>query len=133
VQDKGFATLVVVLFGVATVLTTLVSLAVIVAYVVASRTSEIAIRVAVGAQPRSMIWLVMRDVAWASVSGTVVGLVASVLFGQVVRALLFDGPSDIWAALMGLAVAVSMISLATAAIAGRRAGRVSPLLALRAQ
>jgi predicted permease len=133
VQDKGFATLVVVLFGAATVLTTLVSLAVIVAYVVASRTSEIAIRVAVGAQPRSMIWLVMRDVAWASVSGTVVGLVVSVLFGQVVRALLFDGPSDIRGALLCLAAVVSAISLATAAFAARRAGRVSPLLALRAQ
>jgi hypothetical protein len=80
-----------------------------------------------------MIWLVMRDVAWASVSGTVVGLVASVLFGQVVGALLFDGPSDVWAALVCLAAIVSTISLATAAFAARRAGRVSPLLALRVQ
>jgi predicted lysophospholipase L1 biosynthesis ABC-type transport system permease subunit len=132
VQDKGFATLVVVLFGAATVLMTLVSLSVIVAYVVVSRTSEIAIRIAIGAQPRSMIWLVMRDVTWATVSGTLFGLVVSILFGQVVRALLFDGPSEIAGALLCLACVVSASSLGAAALAARRAGRVSPLLALRA-
>jgi hypothetical protein len=133
VQDKGFATLVVALFGAATVLMTLVSLAVIVAYVVVSRTSEIAIRIAVGAQPRSMIWLVMRDVAWASLSGTVVGLAVAGLTGNIARALLFDGQSDAWAALFGLAACVSAISLVTAAVAAKRAGGVSPLLALRTQ
>jgi predicted permease len=104
----------------------------VVSHVVAARTREMGIRVALGADRARILWLVFADGARPVAAGLVIGLVAAAvarmalqpLFGTVVRAI------DPWAVLLALAPLV-----ATAAIAcwipAARAARVDPNVALR--
>jgi predicted permease len=102
-------------------------------YAVARRTSEIGIRLALGATPRSMIWLVLREVAMLACAGMLLGVPAGVAVSRLSRSLLYGvGAFD----LPALAGAFALL-VAAAAIAGfvpaRRAGRIDPMSALRCE
>ena len=102
-------------------------------YAVARRTSEIGIRMALGATSGSMIWLVLREVVMLASAGVLLGAPAIVAVAQLSRALLYGvGPFD----LPALAGAFAVM-LAAAAVAGfvpaRRAGRLDPMSALRCE
>ncbi|HTJ22734.1 MAG TPA: ABC transporter permease [Gemmatimonadaceae bacterium] len=105
----------------------------VLAYLVAERTREIGIRVALGADPRRVTWLVISNgFALASI-GTVVGLAVSTLSVRAIRSLVY-GTSiyDPWtfAASTMLLVAVSAVA---SYVPARRASRVDPAIALRAE
>ena len=99
----------------------------------AQRTREIGLRLAMGAEPRNVVWMVVRGAVGLAGSGVAIGLLASLLFSQTLTSLLFDiAPFDA-ATLAG----VSLLLLAVAAVAAwspaRRASRVDPLVALRTE
>jgi predicted permease len=103
------------------------------AYVVARRTREIGIRVALGATPRNVVGMVVKDGLVTTVLGLVVGLGLSVVAGSAIRSFLFgDGRFDatvIFTAVFALAAAAT----AAAWLPARRATRVAPTLALRSE
>jgi predicted permease len=103
----------------------------VMAYTVTRRTREVGIRMALGAQSRSVAWLFVREAAILVGFGCLVGLPALWAFGQWVRSQLFGiDPLD------PVTIAVASLFLAAVALAGAmvpavRASRINPLQALR--
>jgi ABC-type antimicrobial peptide transport system permease subunit len=103
----------------------------VMAFVVARRTKEIGVRMALGAKPTSVIWLVMKEVLLLLGIGLAIGVPAAVLLGRFVATQLYGVKAqDPWVA--GIAI---VLLAAVGALAGlvpaRRASRIDPLLALR--
>jgi macrolide transport system ATP-binding/permease protein len=101
------------------------------AYTVARRTGEIGIRMALGAQSGSVVWLVMREVLIVTAAGLAIGLPVAYTASHLVQSFLFGmTPKD--PVTMGLAAGV-LVAAAIAAGYGpaRRASRISPMNALR--
>jgi putative ABC transport system permease protein len=97
------------------------------------RTSEIGIRMALGADARSVIGLMLATAMRSVGAGIVVGVAASLMVVRVLKTLLFQvKPIDplAFAAAAALLVAVALVA---AYLPARRATRVDPLLALRVQ
>ncbi len=128
--------LLVALAGVlATIATLLAAIGIygVLSYMVAQRTREIGLRVALGAQAAGVRRMVMRQVAWMVIVGVPLGVAAALLIGKFASALLFGlaatDPRAVAAAGIVLAIAVLGASYWPA----RRASRVDPVVALRAE
>ena len=105
----------------------------VMAYSVAQRTAEIGIRVALGAKPRDMMLLVLRQGLGFALTGLVVGSLAAAALARMVASVLVSvSPADpmVYAATAGFIVAIALLS---AAIPAWRALRVDPVDALRCQ
>lgn len=131
IQDRSFATLVVGLFAVATIVITATGIIGVVGYGVARRTREIGIRLAMGATSASVTWLTMRDACVATGAGAAMGLVAVVWLSDVVASLLYEVSPRDWTTLAATTFALIGVTAAAAIVPARRAGRLSPTVALR--
>ena len=105
----------------------------IVGFLVTRRTHEIGIRMALGARPRSVLWLVLRDGLQPVLIGALAGCAGAVAVAQAMRALLYglaplDGVSFVTAGALLLAASI----LAALIPAGRAAG-LDPLSSLRVE
>lgn len=118
-------------FGLLALVLAMVGLYGLTAYGVARRRGEIGIRIALGAQRRSVVWLVLRDVVSMLAIGIAIGVVVSLLTGKLVTKLLYGlQPGN------AVTIALSVIVLAVAAITAayvpaRRASRLDPIATLR--
>lgn len=100
-------------------------------YQVASRTSEIGVRMALGAGRRQIHWHVLRQLLPVMLAGTAGGVGLTLLLGKLIAGLLY-GVSVHDPRLLGLSVAVLMATAALAAlIPARKAASVDPVVALR--
>ncbi len=103
----------------------------VLSYLVAERTREIGIRMALGARPRTIFRDVLVQGGWLVAAGSVLGLAGSAALSQWIRGLLFQvSPADpltLAAAALGLA----LVALLATLIPARRATRVNPVVALR--
>jgi len=119
------------LFGLLAALIAAVGLYGVMSYLVAQRTNEIGIRVALGAQRTDVLSLVLRNAALLLAPGLVLGAFLSVAAAQAARAMLFGlKPSDpgvLVAAIIGL----GFIGFLASFLPARRASRVDPMVALR--
>jgi predicted permease len=101
------------------------------AYLVSRRTREIGIRMALGANPRQVVRLVMSDGLWLTVAGLAVGLALSVAMGPAVGSLLFQGSGfdgPVVAAAFGTLLAAASLA---SWLPARRATRIAPSVAVR--
>jgi predicted permease len=104
----------------------------VIAYTVARRTQEIGVRVALGAEPRAVVRLVAVEGLQVAAVGMAVGTLAAVVGGRTMRTLLFEvSPADpmTYAMVLTLFAATACAALIVPA---RRALRVDPIAALRA-
>jgi putative ABC transport system permease protein len=118
-------------FGALALLLAAVGIYGVMSYSVAQRTSEIGVRMALGAQIRDVLRLVTRDGMLQAGLGLFAGLAASLALTRILASQLFavsalDPPTFTWVALLLIAVAV-----AACYIPARRAMRVDPVVALR--
>lgn len=118
-------------FGLLATLLASIGLYGVMAFVVARRTKELGIRMALGARPGSVVWMVMREVLLLLSLGLVIGVPAAIGLGQYVSAQLYGvKPGDPWIA--GLTVMLlSVVSALAGLVPARRASRIDPMLALR--
>jgi ABC-type antimicrobial peptide transport system permease subunit len=126
-------TLLIGVLGVLGLLLAMVGLYGTVSYLVASRTAEIGVRLALGASTTAVLWGVLGQglklTAWGLILGMGVSLVASRLFTAL---LLGSSPADP-VAFAGTIILLTVISLCASLVPARRATRVNPAVALRAQ
>jgi hypothetical protein len=103
----------------------------LVIYGVSQRTKEIGIRIALGAQPRQVLTVVLREFASPLILGLVSGVGIAILLSRVLRQVLY-GVSNLDPLSYAAAIAIFAIAAATAAlIPATRALRIPPLSALR--
>jgi predicted permease len=103
----------------------------VLAYSVAQRTREFGVRVAMGAQRRDILGLVMRESAKLTVSGTLTGLVLAAVSTRLVAHQIYGiSPLDPLA-FAGVGVMLVVVGLASSCIPAWRATRVDPMVALR--
>jgi ABC-type antimicrobial peptide transport system permease subunit len=118
-------------FGALATLLASIGLYGVMAFVVARRTKEIGVRLALGAMRGSVVWLVMREVLLLLGLGLAVGIPAALALGRFISAQLYGvKENDLWVA--GIAVILlSLIAAMAGLVPARRASRIDPLLALR--
>jgi len=118
-------------FGLLATLLATIGLYGVMAFVVARRTKEVGVRMALGAPRSSVIWMVMREVVLLVAIGLAIGVPAAIGLGRFVSNQLYGvKASDPWTG----AISIVMLTLAATAaglIPARRASRIDPMLALR--
>jgi len=118
-------------FGAVAVFLAVVGLYAVKAYVVARRTREIGIRMALGSTPGDVMWLVLKEGLGITLAGLSVGLLIAIGIGMGVASMLYEvsafDPLVFTIAPLVLAIA----SLAACYLPARRATRISPTVALR--
>ena len=118
-------------FGLLATLLASIGLYGVMAFVVARRKKELGIRLALGAQPGGVIWLVMREVLLLLAIGLAVGIPAALGLGRYVSSQLYGiEPRDPWIA-VSTVVLLTVVSAAAGLIPAHRASRIDPILALR--
>jgi len=120
-------------FGALATLLASVGLYGVMAFVVARRRRELGIRLALGAQPAFVIWMVMREVLVLLAIGLAIGVPAALGLGRYVASQLYGvQPGD--PAIAGWTIVLlSIVSVAAGLIPAGRASRIDPILALRTE
>jgi predicted permease len=118
-------------FGLLATLLASIGLYGVMAFVVASRRKELGLRLALGAQPAFVMWLVMREVLLLLVIGLAIGVPAALGSGRFVASQLYGiQPYDLRIAFATVTL-LTLVSAAAGLIPARRACRIDPILALR--
>jgi predicted permease len=103
------------------------------AYSVSRRTQEIGVRMAFGARPAAMVWRVVRDSALPIAVGTLIGLGGAALATRLIATFLFQTDPIDPATFFVVALVLVVAGCLAAWIPARRAARVDPVMALRAE
>src|SRR5436309_6821871 len=131
IAPRRFSALLMVIFGFVALVLASIGLYGMMSYSVSQRTSEIGIRVALGAQRRDVLTLVIKQAIRLALLGVVAGLVTALALARLLRNLLFGvGAAD---PLTFGVVAFVLLSVAFLAsfVPARRAAKVDPMIALR--
>ena len=105
----------------------------VLSYLVAHRAREIGIRMALGAQRFRVVALVLRQTAVLTVVGVVVGVIGAAALSRYLEGLLFGlTPLDV-TTFVAVVVMFAAVAMLAAYVPARRATRVNPLVALRAE
>ncbi|HET7462506.1 MAG TPA: ABC transporter permease [Longimicrobium sp.] len=132
VAQPRFFTLLLAVFGSVAVLLAALGLYGVVSYSVTRRTAEIGIRMALGAQPHQVVGLELRRSARPTLAGIVVGAAGALLLSRLLASLLFEvRPADP-ATFAAAAAVLAVVALAAAWLPARRAAKIDPTSALRA-
>ena len=103
----------------------------VMAYLVAQRTQEIGVRMALGAQRHDVLKLVVGKGMALAVIGTTIGLGASVALTRLMRSLLFEVTPTDWLTFLTASLILLSVALLACYLPARRATKVDPLTALR--
>ena len=128
--DHMMTTLSSLFAGLATLLAA-VGLYGVLAYTVSQRTREIGLRMALGAAPGSVRAMVLRQVAWMTLIGGIVGLAGAVGVGYSAASILFELKAWDPAVLITSAVLLTIVALGAGLVPAHRASQVDPMIALR--
>jgi putative ABC transport system permease protein len=128
---RVFGTLFVVMAAIALALSS-IGLYAVLAYVVAQRTPEIGVRMAVGASHREIAWLVLRRGLWQLAIGLTLGICGALAVSGVLSGVLVEIRPNDPVTFGGIVLLLSVVSITACTVPARRAARVDPVVALRA-
>jgi ABC-type antimicrobial peptide transport system permease subunit len=120
-------------FGGLALLLAMMGLYGVTAYSVTQRQAEIGIRMALGAEQKAVLWLVMGRVALMLAIGTVAGTAAALVLGRLVSSLLFGVKANDPTTLGSAAIALTLATAIAAFLPAWRAARLDPMRALRSE
>ncbi|HEX6107350.1 MAG TPA: ABC transporter permease [Gemmatimonadales bacterium] len=103
------------------------------AYGVAQRTRELGIRVALGAQRSEVLWAVLRGSLGVVASGLAVGIVAALALSRVLASQLYEVNATDPLVYAGIALVLALVGALSSYLPARRATRVDPIVAIRAE
>jgi len=129
--DARFRSMLLGLFGILALVLATVGIYSVLAYVVAQRTHEIGIRMALGAQQRDVLRLVVGQGMRAVLLGTGIGIAAALAMAQLLAQFLYGVRDRDPVTFAGVAILLTAVALAACYIPARRAMRVDPMVALR--
>jgi len=121
------------LFGVLALVLACVGLYGVMSYFVARRTSEIGIRMALGATRNSVVSMVLRGALWQILMGVLLGIPASFYAAYLMKSLLYGVSNFDALAFMGAPLALVLCAVAASIVPARRAASVEPMQALRTE
>jgi predicted permease len=129
-QERIFATLTTG-FGVLAIVLACVGVYGVMAYSVTQRTNEIGIRMALGARPGRVLWMVLGEATWVVLIGVVAGIGAALMLARAIAAMLYGlKPWDPVTFVMS-SVLLILAALGSSWIPARRAARAEPMTTLR--
>ena len=124
-------TILLVVFGGLAVLLATIGVYAVLSYGVSQRTREIGVRVALGAQRRDVVGMIVGDGARLALLGVVIGLLGAYWLSRFVSSLLYGVSPQDPRVFVGAALGLAAVACAAAWIPARRATRVDPISALR--
>jgi putative ABC transport system permease protein len=131
--DANFTSSLVLGFAIIALLLAAVGLYGVLAYLGTQRTSEIGIRIALGAQRNSVLRLMLADGLRPAVVGMLLGLLASGFAARLLRSLLYGiDPLD-WTVFAAVTLVLSLVAALACALPAWRASRLDPMQALRTE
>jgi putative ABC transport system permease protein len=104
----------------------------VMAVMVAGRSREIGIRLALGARPHDVRWMILRDGGALTAVGVVIGMIAAFALTRTIEAMLFETPSTDPMTFLAVAAVIAVAALLACWVPARRSTRVDPVVALRA-
>jgi putative ABC transport system permease protein len=131
VAQRRFQTTLVLLFGVVAALLASLGIYGVVSQSVAERTNELGIRLALGARPDAIRWLVLRHTLIPVSVGLVAGVAASGAAGRLLGGLLYGISAADPISIGGAVAMLASVAIVAALLPARRATRVDPVVALR--
>jgi predicted permease len=131
--QERLVSLLATVFGALALVLACIGLYGVLSYSVVRRTREIGIRVAVGARPAGVAWLVLRDTIAVVAFGVAVGVPVALWVARFVERQLFDVTSRDPLAIFGAMLSLIMVAAIAGLIPARRASRIDPIHALRCE
>lgn len=131
ISQPRFYALLFGLFGVTGLLLTVTGIYSVISYTVSHHTREIGIRMALGAQGRDVLKLIVGKGVILTFIGIGLGLLGALGITRVMQALLFGISATDWVTFTAVATLLAVVAIIAAAIPARRATKVDPLVALR--
>ena len=130
-QQDRFAMLLVALFAVVGLVIAAIGVYALLAYMVAQRRREIAIRMAIGASSSSVAWLIVMESLTLALVGCVLGALGVAAVSQLARSILFGIAPQDPITLVTTAAVLFTVVLAASWLPARRAARINPVAAMR--
>jgi predicted permease len=122
-----------IVFGASALIVCITGIYGLLAYLVAHRTKELGLRIALGAQRGEVMWLVLRQAGWMLIAGSTLGLVLAYMTSLLLRTFLYNITAhDPWT-MAGVTLLLVGGGLAASYIPARRAAMVDPIQALRTE
>ncbi len=133
ISQQRFYMLLLTIFAAVALLLAAVGIFGVLSYAVSQRTREIGIRMALGAQGHSVITLVVRQALTLVACGVGAGLAAGLALSQTMAKMLFDVTPTDPATYAAVSAVLAVVALMASYLPARRATRVDPIVALRAE
>jgi predicted permease len=103
------------------------------AYLVSHGTRELGIRLALGATPRGVLWLIGRQTAIMAATGVAAGVAVALVLTRVMHSLLFEIHASDPVTFGSISVCLAIVAMVAGYIPARRAARIDPVVSLRAE
>ena len=105
----------------------------VISYLTAQRTQEIGIRMALGARPADVLWMVTGEGLGLAAAGLVCGVAGSLAVGRILASRLFGVTASDPITLTGVTLLLLLVAAAACAVPAFRAARIDPAIALRSE
>jgi len=131
IAERRFVMLLIAAFAALAVMLAAIGIYGVLAYIVTERVQEIGVRLAIGASPRDVVRLFVREGAMFTAVGLVIGLAGALAAARALTSLLFGVGAADPSTFAGVAVALAAVALVASYVPARRAARIDPMTALR--
>ena len=121
------------IFAIAAVLIAAAGLYGLLSYSVGQRTREIGVRLALGAQREDVLRMILRQASRLLVAGLAIGILAAFFTTRLVRSFLYGVAQHDWLTIVAVSVLLLVVGLVASYVPARRAAKIEPVEALRAE